>query len=84
MSLSEVKTKACLDTLETLVGLSEFDIDDLFKDVDINGDGLVVKTEVAGAMKNLALDRKGTEAPPPIPGGLSSPYSLGIGTSIGK
>ena len=57
MSLSEVKTKACLDTLETLVGLSEFDIDDLFKDVDINGDGLVVKTEVAGAMKNLAFDR---------------------------
>ena len=57
MTLEEVKTEACLNTLESLVGATSDNIDDLFNYVDVNNDGLVLESEVTSVLKDLAVDR---------------------------
>ena len=47
------KNKACLNMLEILFGLKESDLGDLFKQVDLNNNGLVNQTEVLWAMDEL-------------------------------
>ena len=64
LTLEEVKTEACLNTLESLVGATNDNIDDLFNDVDINNDGLVLESEVTSIMKDMAVDRSSSKPKP--------------------
>ena len=46
LTLAEVKTKNCLDTLENLIGVKEDVIEDLFDKIDVNGDGIAHRHEM--------------------------------------
>ena len=59
LSLMEVKEGPCMNYLEMVLGMLDKDIDEDFKAIDENGDGLVSKEECFKAYENFALDRAG-------------------------
>ena len=57
----EVKEGPCMNYLEMVLGMLDKDIDEDFKAIDENGDGLVSKEECFKAYENFALDRVATD-----------------------
>ena len=64
LSLMEVKEGPCMNYLEMVLGMLDKDIDEDFKAIDENGDGLVSKEECFKAYENFALDRAGPISDP--------------------
>ena len=58
MLLEDVKRNACVAAVNNIIG-EESDIDYLFESADANGDGIVMRSEVADNLRSLALLRSG-------------------------
>ena len=65
LMLEDVLKKDCASTIDLLAG-SNGNIDSLFQAVDIDGDGIVIRSEVNEAFQSLTQLRSGSDpAPPP-------------------
>ena len=61
LSLTEVKEGHCMNYLEMVLGMLDEDIDEDFKAIDENGDGLVSKEEGFKAYEKFVLDRAASD-----------------------
>ena len=61
LTLAEVKNENCMKILETLTGVTEENVEDIFKENDVNDDGFVMKSEAMASLKGMALNRSSSK-----------------------